>query len=699
MGRNDPCACGSGKRFKSCCGRLTDARRETDARQETAVRQELGTSRETDARQELAELAALLNAGRFGNLEERARALLSARPQDGLLWQLLAAALGGQGKDALPALEAAVRCLPEDPVAHLNVGNALGRRGRLEEAAASFGRALGLQPEFAEAHNNLGDLQLELARFDDAAASCRRALEIRPDFAEAHANLGKALLRLGDADRSVESCRRALEIRPEFAEAHNSLGNALLYLSRFDDAIAGFRQALAINPEFAEAHANLANALRSIGRLDEAVAAYRRALLAAPNFVSAYTELGTALRLQGRTAEAEAACRAALKICPDSAATLTVLAEMRADAGRFIEAEEFFTQVLAIDPQSVEALSGAVRMRRMTPADAGWLAAAQRLAGSRLTPPREMLLRYAIGKYCDDNKDYAQAFRNYRRANELAKLRGPGHDRAHLTRTIDLIIRSHDRTWIGRQRTCANASARPVFIVGTLRSGTTLAEQILASHPQVFGAGELMFWGERLAAATARAGAAAEAREIRGGDGLAAATADYLELLRVASANAARVVDKMPTNFLSLGLIHAALPRARIIHMRRNPVDTCLSIYFQHFEAANSYTNELEDLAHYYCEYRRLMRHWRAALPADAMLEVPYEGLTEDLEGWARRMLEFIDVPWDPRCLAFHATARTVVTASKWQVRQPIDRRFVQRWRNYEKFIQPLLPLLQSDSE
>ena len=155
----------------------------------------------------------------------------------------------------------------------------------------------------------------------------------------------------------------------------------------------------------------------------------------------------------------------------------------------------------------------------------------------------------------------------------------------------------------------------------------------------------------------------------------------------------------MPTNFLSLGLIHAALPRARIIHMRRNPVDTCLSIYFQHFEAANTYANELEDLAHYYCEYRRLMRHWRAALPADAMLEVPYEGLAEDLEGWARRMLEFIDVPWDPRCLAFHSTARTVVTASKWQVRQPIDRRFVQRWRNYEKFIQPLLPLLQSDRE
>ena len=684
MGRNDPCACGSGKRFKSCCGRLTGGRQEVSG-------QEV-------ARQELEELAALFDAGRFENLEQRARALLTARPKAGFVWQLLAAALGGQGKDALPALEAAVRCLPEDPVAQLNLGNALGRRGRLEEAAASFGRALELHPEFAEAHNNLGDLQLELARFDEAAASCRRAIEIRPEYVEAHVNLGKALLRLGDAGGSVESCRRAAGIRPDSAEAHNSLGNAFLYLARFDDAISSFRRALAIKPEFAEAHANLANALRSIGRLDEAVAGYRRALLAKPDFVPAYTELGTALRLQRRTAEAEAACGEALKIRPDSASTLAVLAEVRADAGRFAEAEDLFTRALSIDPESVEALCGAVRVRRVTPADGAWLAAAQRLAGCRLTPQREMLLRFAIGKYCDDVQDYTQAFGNYRRANELARLRGPGHDRAQLMRMIDLIIRSHDRTWVDRQRTFANASTRPVFIVGMLRSGTTLAEQILASHPRVFGAGELMFWGEQLAAEMARARAAGAAG-IGGGEGLAGATADYLQLLRRTSADASRVVDKMPTNFLSLGLIHAALPRARIIHMRRNPVDTCLSIYFQHFEAANAYANDLADLAHYYREYRRLMRHWHAALPADALMEVPYEGLAGDLEGWTRRMLEFIEVPWDPRCLDFHTTARTVVTASKWQVRQPIDRRFVQRWRNYEEFVQPLMPLLRLESD
>jgi hypothetical protein len=154
----------------------------------------------------------------------------------------------------------------------------------------------------------------------------------------------------------------------------------------------------------------------------------------------------------------------------------------------------------------------------------------------------------------------------------------------------------------------------------------------------------------------------------------------------------------MPTNFAFLGLIHAALPNARIIHMRRHPLDNCLSIYCQHFETAVSYANDLEDLAHYYTEYRRVMNHWRSALPENVVLDVPYEGLVADQETWSRKMLEFIGLPWDPRCLEFHATRRTVITASKWQVRQKISAASVGRWRNYENFLAPLLPLLDFES-
>jgi hypothetical protein len=225
-----------------------------------------------------------------------------------------------------------------------------------------------------------------------------------------------------------------------------------------------------------------------------------------------------------------------------------------------------------------------------------------------------------------------------------------------------------------------------------LRSGTTLVEQILASHPAVFGAGELTYWSSVLTASIT--GRADDALGIGIDDArLAASSAEYLRQLQQLSGDAARVVDKFPLNFLSLGLIRAALPQARIIHMRRNPLDTCLSIYFQHFEAANAYANDLEDLAHYYREYQQLMRHWRSVLPAGALLEVPYEELARDLEGWTRKILEFLSLPWDKRCLDFHRTERPVVTASKWQVRQAIDPSSTERWRHYAKFLGPLQSL------
>jgi tetratricopeptide (TPR) repeat protein len=650
-------------------------------------------------RNDFERLAALLRAGLYAELEAATRELLARAPESGLHWQLLAAALRHQGKDALAELTAAVRYSPDDPVAHLNLGNALGRLGRLEGAMECYANALAIRADFAEAHNNLSDVQLELGRFAEAAQSGRRALEINPHYAEAHQNLGKALARLGHFVESAASCRHALEIKPDFAEAHNSLGNALLQLARSDDAVACFRRALAIDPDFAEAHVNLANALRSVGRLDEAVAGYRRALEISPYFVAAHTELGTALRLQQRTDECEVSCQRALALEPNSTAPLAVLAELRADSGRFIEAEQLFKRVVAMEPGSVEGWAGLARLRRMTPVDGAWLAAVQRLAQQRLPPPRELLLRYAMGKYFDDLRDFEHAFHHYRRANQLAKQCGPVHDRTQLTRSVDLIVRSHDAGWIGSERHPANGSRRPVFIVGMPRSGTTLAEQILASHPAVFGAGELSYWGARSAAlitgATAASATVAGTLALNVSDAtLAGLASGYLSLLQRLSPDAERVVDKFPANFLFLGFMHAALPRARIIHLQRNPIDTCLSIYFQHFEAANTYANDLEDLAHYYREYRRLMHHWRGVLPAGAILDVPYEGLVADLPRWSREMLTFIDLPWDARCLEFHRTARTVVTASRWQVRQRIDNSSVGRWRHYEKFLGPLQALL-----
>jgi tetratricopeptide (TPR) repeat protein len=545
-----------------------------------------------------------------------------------------------------------------DAVAQLNAANALARGGRLAEAAACYASALTLRPDFIEAHANFGELQLELGQPEMAAASCARALAIHPDF----------------------------------APAHHTLGNALVKLMRLDEALASFRRAVALKPDFTEAHMNLGSALRSIGHLDAAAAAYRRVLALKPEFAPAHAALAGVLRLQRRSEEAENSCRRALEIDPNCTAALAVLGELRADAGRFAQAEELLRRIISVDENALDSWAALARLRRMTTADSEWLSAVQRLLAAPLPARRELPLRYAVGKYFDDLRDFDRAFTHYRRANLLSAQCAPPHDRARLARTVDFIIRSHDRSWMDRKQAAGNFSERPVFIVGMLRSGTSLAEQILASHPAVYGAGELAFFGAETAPVLANAAALGHGPDFSDAE-LQRLGANYLELLQRLSTGTKRVVDKFPSNFFLLGLIHAALPRARIIHMQRDPRDTCLSIYFQQFEAANTYANDLQDLAHYCGEYQRLMRHWTATLPGDALLHVPYERLVMDTEAWSRRMVDFVGLEWDARCLDFHRTERSVVTASRWQVRQAISTSSVGRWRNYEHHLGPLAAL------
>lgn len=707
---------------------------------------------------DLNQLSSAARSGQPVQLELVARALTDRYPGSGVAWKALGVALQMQGKNPLPALQCAGNLLPDDAEAHRNLGIAQCEVGRIDEAVASLQRAvaikpnlaeahvllgtalrhlgrfqesaasyrhaleisptvadihrqlgdvlselglldesvmsyqqaLSLAPELVEAHNNLGNVFAKGGRLEDAVASYRRVLELQPNIAEVHSNLGKVLLDLRHFEQAIACCRRALMLNPELAEAYNNLANALLDIDRPNEAIENYQRALDLKPDFPEGYNALANALRGLGRFDAAVSNYQRALELKPDFAEAYTNLGVALRLLGHTAQAEENCRRALELDPNSALTLSALGEAQADRGEFAQAENLLKRAVAIDPDLVEAWISLGRLRKMTPSDTAWLAAAQRLLQQPLRPREAISLRYAIGKYFDDLKEFEQAFTHYEAANDLTRRHSQVHDRQAWLRDTQRLMVSYDRAHVERLRTRGVTSTRPIFIIGMPRSGTSLAEQIIASHPAVFGAGELGYW--HMAAEELKAQGVDAVRDAETVRPLAD---NYLRLLEQLAPNALHVVDKMPTNFMQVGLIHSALPNARFIHMRRNPIDTCLSIYFQDFGSRISYANDLSDIAHFYRGYLRLMQHWRSILPPGSLLEVPYEALVEEQERWSRKMIEFVGLSWDMRCLDFQGARRSVVTASKWQVRQKISRTSVERWRHYEKHVGPLLPLLQ----
>jgi tetratricopeptide (TPR) repeat protein len=691
-GRNDPCSCGSGKKYKKCCA--------TAAVAECAPRlpdfhDQYQTSRSNPRpappATTLAPLIAHISAGRHVESETVARALLSQHPNAGVVWKLLARSLWMQHKDCTDALIRATALLPEDAEAHSSLGNAFRAAGRLSDAITSHRRALAINPNYPDAHNNLGTALRDLGRLEEAAASYQRAIDLKGDFAMAHANLGKVLMQLGRVDTAAACFRRAADLAPGSADNHDNLGDALRTLGLYEAAIASYRQALAVKPDIAEVHNKLANAFFFAGRDDDAAGSCMRALQINPQLAEVHSNLGMLLMRQNRIAQAEASCRRALEIDPTLTGAMVLLAELRASAGHFSEAEECLRRAIELEPDMPEAWAGLVRWRKMSNGDQAWLAAAQRIVSLRLPPRREVHLRYALGKYFDDTREFDKAFDNYRRANELTRQHNEKYDAEDFSRYVDRLVESYDRQWLDRSSARAISSERPVFIVGMWRSGTTLAEQILASHPAVVGAGELAFW--RSAATTYEQSVShGDSRD----DTIARLARDYLALLEELSADAMRVIDKMSSNFLHLGLIHAALPHARILHLRRNPIDTCLSIYFQDFQYAHLYANDLEDLVHYYQQYMRVMEHWRRVLPSHAMLEVPYEDLVEDQDHWSRAILEFVGLPWDARCIDFHRTSRTVTTNSKWQVRQVLSNTSVERWRNYERFIAPLMKLAPS---
>ncbi len=472
-------------------------------------------------------------------------------------------------------------------------------------------------------------------------------------------NLGLVRLLRGETEAAAVLIRRALERNPGFAEGHNALAIALRAQGRLDEALGHFEKALAIAPDLAEPHNNYAATLLMLNRFDEAAEHYQRALALKPNMAEAHHGYGNLLTIFGRTDEARLAIEQAIDLMPRRAEFYRSLGEVkRLRAG---DRQIAMVEALAREP-------------------------------SALPEDERIHLDFALGKIYADLGQHQRAFRHLlvgyaRKRKQIDYEEAAALQRFAVTRDLFSAEVMAERAGLG------DPSPLPVFIIGMPRSGTTLVEQILASHPLVHGGGER---GDFEAAAAGLAAADDTPPDV-GAAELRRVGAAYLDRARALAPDAARITDKMPGNFRFAGLIHLALPNARIIHTVRDPVDTCLSCFSILFGGDQPYSYDLAELGRFYQAYRALMAHWRAVLPAGTMLEVRYETLVADFEAQARRIIAHCGLGWDNSCLEFHKVQRPVRTASSYQVRQPLYQTSVGRSRPYAAMLGPLLAALGDD--
>ena len=510
----------------------------------------------------------------------------------------------------------------------------------------------------------------EEGRLDEAIAAIQAALRADLNDPVLYSELGTHFLAAGQPPEAAECFERAIGLVPAFATAHYNLGAALERQGRIAEAKASLRRAIALAPDLGAAYSRLGNLLQAEGAQAEALDCFRRASTLLPNPADQELEEAKLLRVDGSHAAAEAKLRRVIALDPANPLAHAMLGDVLGEAGRFAEAIEHLRRAGDLDPERVSVLYNMAIFQRVTEAERPLLAQMEGLLARPARPEFERsLLHFALGKSYDDLGDPARAIAHFDAGNAIEHARQP-FDRAAFAAEIDRLIAAFPPAALAGAA-AGPADDRPLFVLGMPRSGTTLIEQILSAHPAIAAGGEIGYWT----------------------DTAAPDASDYLALLDRIGPGAARVTDKNPFNFLAIGRIRAALPRARFIHCRRDPLDTCLSIYFTRFATAQPFAYDRGDLAFFYGQYRRLMAHWRATLPPGCLLEVEYETLTAAPEAETRRLVGFAGLEWDDACLTPENNSGFIRTASLWQARQKVNRRSVARWQRYAPYLGELQAL------
>jgi tetratricopeptide (TPR) repeat protein len=539
----------------------------------------------------------------------------------------------------------------------------------------------------------------EAGRLSEAEMLCRRVLEALPDCHEAYHRLGLLAYQTGKREMAVDLIGKAIGLDGSVVAYHRNIGEMHRQLGQVEEAMAAGRRATALDPTDASAYYNLGVALMSGGLSEEAARCYRRAADLKPDYGLAFNNLGSVLEATGDKAGAEEAYAKAVVLNPRHAEAQNNLGAILSEKGKLEEAKACFNAAIAARPNFVDPHFNLSSLKTYESGDPQ-VATLEALAHQRHKLPEASRARlcFALGKAREGLGEYERAFNAYAEGNRLKRATF-SYDEAQAERILTSLTSLFDHEFINARRDQGNPSTLPIFILGMPRSGTSLIEQILASHPRVYGAGELNDLNEIIVAAcgTASGRAFPHALADLQPDRIRALGESYLERVQSIAPEAACVTDKMPANFFHSGMIHLMLPGARIIHSRRDAMDTCLSNFTRLFNRTMEFAYDLEELARYHRRYRRLMEHWHAVLPPGTILDVDYENVVADLEGQARRMIEFVGLEWDDTCLAFHENPRVVKTASIAQVRQPIYTSSVGRWRRFETQLEPLRRALGED--
>jgi tetratricopeptide (TPR) repeat protein len=678
----------------------------------------------------------LFRQGKYNQAEKVCRQIIEARPGNADAQNILGVTLNALGKrdEAIETLERAVKLAPRAASIHANFGEVLRQNGDSKRAAEALERAVELDPKNSQALNNLGIIHYDKRQYKKAAEYYRGALAIRPDMAEAQNNLGNALRLVGDTEGALLAYQEALTQRERYPEAYNNLGTLLQQAGQLEEAEHALKKAVAQSPQYVEAHNNLAAFYFAQKKDVEALRILGDTLKFAPK--NPQTLLLTA-RIQTRRyahAPAEQAVRLALAEQPENPEALTLLGQILHETDRYDEAIQVLEQALKATPNNPEALNFyGVALKSVGRLDEAreYILKALQLNGSMFgayanlndlvdfskdigeelynrmdaifasvtNPKADQLLplHFAYAKALDDRGEHVKALEHYVTGGQMKRALLDYNEQETFD-FFDTIMAAFSKETFASRKYAGIDDERPVFIIGMPRSGSTLVEQIISCHPDIFGAGEVKYLSRAIGQLRDRFPSLPKYPQMM--EKLTPAQLDivgknYLSALGNGAGKAKRITDKLLTNYFFVGLIHLLYPKAKFVHTSRDPVDTCLSGFTKLFKDDMPHSYDLGELGRYYRKYQELMKHWEKVLPKGTIHTVVYEDVVADTEKEARALIAYLGLDWNKKCLEFHKSDRPVKTASVAQVRRPIYKTAVKRWKKYGAGLKPLADAIE----